>query len=72
LFAIAQSIIWSNYLAWYIEHSLFVRQPVKDSKRELVIGRAMRGYVVLYRYVAVIDAVFVPVVRAQREDGFKR
>ena len=44
---------------------------MKDGKRELVIGRATRGYVALYRYVAVIDTVFVLAVRAQREDGYK-
>jgi hypothetical protein len=45
---------------------------VKDGKRELVIGRATRGYVALYRDVAGIDTVFVLAVRAQREDGFRR
>lgn len=45
---------------------------MKDGKRELVIRRATRGYVALYRYVAAIDTVFVLAVRAQREDGFKR
>lgn len=53
-------------------HSPLIGWPVKGGKRELVIGRATRGYVVLYRYVAAIDAVFVLAVRAQREDGFKR
>jgi plasmid stabilization system protein ParE len=53
-------------------HSPQIGRPVKDGKRELVIGRATRGYVALYRYVAAIDTVFVLAVRAQREDGFKR
>ena len=45
---------------------------MEDGKRELIIGRARRGYVALYRYVSAIDTVFVLAVRAQREDGFKR
>lgn len=55
-----------------LTHSPLIGRPVKDGKRELVIGRATRGYVALYRYVAVIDTVFVLAIRAQREDGFKR
>ncbi len=55
-----------------LTHSPLIGRPVKDGKRELVIGRATRGYVALYRYVAAIDTVFVLAVRAQREDGFKR
>ena len=35
--------------------------------RELVIGRAARGYVVRYQYLQRIDAVFVMQVRHQRE-----
>ena len=56
-----------------LTHSPLIGQPVKDGKRELVIGRAKRGYVALYRYVAAIDTVFVLAVRtvlAQRDDGF--
>jgi plasmid stabilization system protein ParE len=52
-------------------HSPLIGCPVKDGKRELVIGRATRGYVALYRYVAAIDTVFLLAVRAQREAGYK-
>jgi plasmid stabilization system protein ParE len=38
-----------------LTHSPLIGRPVKDGKRELVIGRATRGYVALYRYVAAID-----------------
>ena len=55
-----------------LTHSPQIGRPVKDGKRELIIGRAGRGYVALYRYVAAINTVFVLAVRAQREDGFKR
>jgi toxin ParE1/3/4 len=54
-----------------LTHSPLIGRPVKGGKRELIIGRAARGYVVLYHDVAAIDTVFVLAVRAQREDGFK-
>lgn len=55
-----------------LSHSPLIGRSVKGGKRELVIGRASRGYVALYRYVADIDVVFVLAVRGQRESGFKR
>ena len=55
-----------------LTHSPLIGRPVKDGNRELVIGRAARGYVALYRYVAAIDTVFLLAVRAQREEGYKR
>lgn len=47
-------------------------RPVTGGKRELVIGRASRGYVALYRYVAPLDTAFVLAIRSQRESGYKR
>ena len=55
-----------------LAHSPQIGRPVQGGKRELVIGRASRGYVALYHYVAAIDTVFVLAVRSQREAGFKR
>ena len=52
--------------------SPMIGRPVKDGKRELIIGRACRGYVALYRYVAQLDTVFVLAMRGQREFGYKR
>ena len=52
--------------------SPLIGRPVKDGKRELVIGRASRGYVALYRYAVGVDTVFLLAVRSQRESGFKR
>jgi toxin ParE1/3/4 len=52
--------------------SPLIGRPIRGGKRELVIGRASRGYVALYRYVAEIDTVFVLAVRNQRESGYKR
>ncbi len=51
--------------------SPLIGRPVKGGKRELIIGRASRGYVALYRYVAPIDTVFVLAMRSQRESGYK-
>lgn len=55
-----------------LSHSPQIGRPVHGGKRELVIGRASRGYVALYHYVAAIDTVFVLAVRNQREAGFQR
>ena len=51
--------------------SPMIGRPVKGGKRELIIGRASRGYVALYRYVAPLDTVFVLAMRSQRESGYK-
>jgi plasmid stabilization system protein ParE len=51
--------------------SPLIGRPVKDGKRELIIGKGVRGYVALYRYVGEIDTVFILALRAQRESGFK-
>lgn len=55
-----------------LEGSPLIGRPCGRDMRELVIGRGVRGYVALYRYVAGIDAVFVLAIRAQREAGFVR
>ena len=55
-----------------LTHSPLIGRPVKDGNRELVIGRAARGYVALYRYVPALETAFLLAVRAQREDGYKR
>ena len=55
-----------------LRHSPQMGRPVQGGKRELVIGRAARGYVALYHYLEAIDTVFVLAVRSQREVGFKR
>ena len=54
-----------------LTHSPLIGRPVRDGHRELVIGRAARGYVAMYRYVAAMDTVFVLAVRAQRGDGYR-
>lgn len=49
---------------------LIGRRAIGDL-RELIIGRRARGYVALYRYVPVVDVVFVLAIRSQREIGYK-
>jgi toxin ParE1/3/4 len=49
-----------------------IGRPQGEALRELVIGRGARGYIALYRYVAVVDTVFVLAIRAQREAGYAR
>lgn len=49
-----------------------IGRPATGDIRELVIGRASRGYVALYRYVPEIDTVFIMALRSQREAGYRR
>jgi plasmid stabilization system protein ParE len=49
-----------------------IGRRTENDLRELVIGRGTRGYVVLYRYVEVINAVFVLAIKAQREAGCRQ
>jgi toxin ParE1/3/4 len=52
--------------------SPLIGRPSVDARRELVVGRGTRGYVVLYRFDPVGERVFVLAIRAQREAGFQR
>ena len=55
-----------------LAHSPLIGRKAKGGKRELVVGRASRGDVALYRYVPDVDTVFVLAIRSQREAGYKR
>ncbi len=55
-----------------LEHNPLIGRPASGEMNELVIGRGTHGYVALYRYVAVIDSVFVLAIRSQREAGYMR
>ena len=52
--------------------SPLIGRPIRGGMRELVIGRGVRGYVALYRYVPGIDTAFILAIRSQREQGFER
>ena len=52
-----------------LENNPLIGRPVESRMNELIIGRDSHGYVALYRYVAVIDTVFVLAIRGQREAG---
>lgn len=49
-----------------------IGRPAGGDMRELVMGHGSHGYVALYRYMAVVDTVFVLAIRAQREGGYAR
>lgn len=53
-----------------LRHSPQIGRPVVNQRRELIIGRASHGYVALYKYVELIDTVFVLAIRSQREAGY--
>jgi toxin ParE1/3/4 len=55
-----------------LERNPLIGRSVEGENRELVIGRASRGYVALYRYVAAVDTAFVLAIRSQREAGYAR
>jgi plasmid stabilization system protein ParE len=54
-----------------LTHSPLIGRPVKNGRRELVIGRESYGYVALYRFVARLDTVLVLAIRNQRESDYK-
>jgi toxin ParE1/3/4 len=54
-----------------LTHSPLIGRPVKGGRRDLVIGRDSRAYIVLYRFVPRIDTVFILAIRSQRELGYK-
>ena len=55
-----------------LEHNPLIGRPASGEMNALVIGRGTHGYLALYRYVAVIDSVFVQAIRSQREAGYAR
>lgn len=46
-----------------------IGRPVRNDKRELVIGRRLHGYVALYKYFEQADMVIILAVCSQREGG---
>ena len=55
-----------------LTHSPLIGRPLAGGDRELVIGRGVRGYIALYRFVEVVDTAFVLAIRSQRESGYRR
>lgn len=54
-----------------LERHPLIGRAAQAGHRELVIGEGSRGYVALYRYDALDDAVEVLALRGQRESGFR-
>jgi len=55
-----------------LRHSPLIGRPVKNGRRELLIGRDSHAYVARYQYIPDIDTVLVLALRSQRESGFKQ
>jgi len=55
-----------------LAHNPLIGRLAHGGNRELIIGRDASGYIALYRYIAVMDTVFVLAVRTQKEAGFAR
>ena len=55
-----------------LQSNPLIGRAVSADTRELVIGRSARGYVALYRYIELVDTVFVLAIRSQREAGYER
>jgi len=53
-----------------LTHSPLMGRPVRRDLRELIIGRAAEGYVILYKYIPEIDTAFVLAVSSQRKAGY--
>jgi toxin ParE1/3/4 len=51
--------------------SPLIGRPVGNGRHELVIGLGSRGYVALYRFVAVRDLVVVMAIKSQRGAGYR-
>jgi toxin ParE1/3/4 len=50
----------------------FIGRPIKENRRELVIGRGSRGYLALYSVDHAKGPVVVLAIRSQRELGYSR
>jgi plasmid stabilization system protein ParE len=53
-----------------LENNPLIGRAVEANLRELVISRGKSGYLALYEYDAVHDAVLILAVRHQREAGY--
>ena len=53
-------------------NSPLIGRPTDSRLRELVLGRRLRGYIALYRYILEIDTVFILAIRSQSEAGYDK
>ena len=53
-----------------LTHSPLMGRPVRHDLRELIVGRAEEGYVIVYKHIPEIDTAFVLAIRSQREAGY--
>lgn len=55
-----------------LEKNPLIGRPVRNDKRELVMGRRSHGYVALYKYFEQADLVIILAIHSQRESGYAR
>lgn len=53
-----------------LENHPLIGRPIEHDLRELIISRGKTGYVALYSYEQIQDAVLILAVRHQREAGY--
>ena len=53
-----------------LEYNPLIGRRAESGDRELIVGRDVRGYMVLYRYYPNKNTVYVLGIRAQREAGY--
>jgi plasmid stabilization system protein ParE len=53
-----------------LSNNPLIGRPAASSQRELIIVRRSHGYIALYRYISIIDMVFVLAIRSQNEAGY--
>ena len=54
-----------------LEHHPLIGRPLKGELRELVISRGSTGYIGLYSFEEVDDAILILGIRHQREAGYE-
>ena len=54
-----------------LRHHPLMGRPIESGLRELIISRGRSGYVALYSFERVHDAVLILAIRHQREAGYR-
>ena len=68
--AAAETIVLIEEAVGILRRHPMIGRPVESDLRELVISRGPTGYVALYSFELVYDAVLILAIRHQRECGY--
>lgn len=68
--AAAETVVLVEEAVAVLKRHPLIGRPVESGLRELVISRGRTGYVALYSFEAVQDAVLILAIRHQREAGY--